>query len=46
MTLVSIPNNINNELFNEGLQLAKDGYIVENEQVQFAIDYAQLEEGN
>tara|TARA_B100000029_G_C17402509_1_gene897614 strand:+ start:667 stop:807 length:141 start_codon:yes stop_codon:yes gene_type:complete len=46
MTLIAIPNNINPQAYKEGLQLAKDGYIVEDEQVQFALDYARLQEGN
>ena len=28
------------KFYDEGLQLAKDGYVIEEEQVDFAVDYA------
>ena len=51
LTPIKFQEQSNNELlYNEGLQLAKDGRIVESEQVQFAVDYAlystQSQEGN
>ena len=51
LTPIKFQEQSNNEvLYNEGLQLAKEGHIVESEQVQFAVDYAlystQSQEGN
>ena len=41
LTPIKFQEQSNNEvLYNEGLQLAKDGHIVESEQVEFAVDYA------
>ncbi len=47
LTPIKFQEQSNNEvLYNEGLQLAKEGHIVESEQVQFAVDYALYTEAN